>query len=99
MIATREINVGRLGLDLVLVQLRHRGLIPDFANLKVGVRLPDTCGKILLIELSKHLVSLDDLIDIDEQPLDDAICLRFDLDFGRGFDLACGRYTEFARLF
>ena len=52
------------------------------SGLKVGAGLAEACGKILLIELGEHLTRLHDLIDVDVQPLDNAVCLRFDLDLG-----------------
>jgi hypothetical protein len=56
---------------------------------QIRAGLAKACGKILLVELGEYLARLNDLVDVDVQPLDDAVCLRLDFDFGDRLDLPC----------
>jgi hypothetical protein len=60
------------------------------SGLQVRPGLAHACGKILPIELGEHLSRHHHLIDVDEQLLDDAVCLGFDFDLGNRLDLAGG---------
>ena len=64
-VALRERNVGRLRLDLVLLQLRLRTFLRGFGRLQVRAGLAKSCGKILAVELGEHLSRLHQLIDVD----------------------------------
>jgi hypothetical protein len=81
---------GRLGLDLILLELCLGAGMRRFRRLEVGASFAKACGKILFVELGEDLTRLHQLVNDDEQLLDNAVRLGLDFDLRDRLHLAGG---------
>lgn len=91
--APREFEVGALGLDDVLFELRLGGFERRPSRQQVRFRSADDRRELIFVELDEDVTFLDRVVDVDMKGLDDAVGFRFDLDLGDGLDLP-GRHDR-----